>query len=300
MNREVLLLVDALGREKNVEKEIVFGALELALASATKKRFQEDVDVRASVDRTTGEFSFFRRWQVMNEGEVVEPARQIVLGEAKIAEPRHPVERVHRETAGRAGSRAHRRADGEAGDSAEDPRCRARADPQRLLVPQGISRHRRDQAHGARQCHHRVGASGSHAAARSDDSEGELAHGGPRAGLRVEDRPLQPRTAAYSVAHRARVPGEAVRARSARARGRAARNQGGGARSRLEGKDRRAIEGPADRPDRHLRRHARLAGAGSDLGACGRARRHHPVGRRSRAVRDQRACACGSQQDQGG
>jgi len=87
MNREVLLLVDALGREKNVEKEIVFGALELALASATKKRFQEDVDVRASVDRTTGEFSFFRRWQVMNEGEVVEPARQIVLSEAKMQNP---------------------------------------------------------------------------------------------------------------------------------------------------------------------------------------------------------------------
>ena len=40
MSREILLLVDALGREKNVDKEIVFGALELALASATKKRFQ--------------------------------------------------------------------------------------------------------------------------------------------------------------------------------------------------------------------------------------------------------------------
>src|SRR3970040_854999 len=87
MNREVLLLVDALGREKNVEKEIVFGALELALASATKKRFQEDVDVRASVARTTGECSFFRRWQVMNDGEVEEPARQIALSEAKQQNP---------------------------------------------------------------------------------------------------------------------------------------------------------------------------------------------------------------------
>ena len=54
MSREILLLVDALGREKNVDKEIVFGALELALASATKKRFQEDVEVRASVDRILG------------------------------------------------------------------------------------------------------------------------------------------------------------------------------------------------------------------------------------------------------
>ena len=88
MSREILLLVDALGREKNVEKEIVFGALELALASATKKRFREDVDVRASVDRTTGEFSFFRRWQVMNDGEVIEEAaRQIPLSEARKEHP---------------------------------------------------------------------------------------------------------------------------------------------------------------------------------------------------------------------
>jgi N utilization substance protein A len=84
MSREILLLVDALGREKNVEKEIVFGALELALASATKKRFQEDVDVRAAVDRVSGEFSFFRRWQVMNETDPIEEAaRQIPLSEAR-------------------------------------------------------------------------------------------------------------------------------------------------------------------------------------------------------------------------
>lgn len=88
MSREVLLLVDALGREKNVDKEIVFGALELALASATKKRFHEDVDVRASVDRATGEFAFFRRWQVMNDGEAIEePSRQTALSEARKENP---------------------------------------------------------------------------------------------------------------------------------------------------------------------------------------------------------------------
>jgi N utilization substance protein A len=88
MSREILLLVDALGREKNVDKEIVFGALELALASATKKRFREDVDVRASVDRTTGEFSFFRRWQVMNDGDPIEEAaRQIPVSDARKENP---------------------------------------------------------------------------------------------------------------------------------------------------------------------------------------------------------------------
>jgi transcription termination/antitermination protein NusA len=87
MSREILLLVDALSREKNVDKETVFGALELALASATKKRFNEDVDVRASVDRTTGEFSFFRRWQIVPEEEFEAPSRQYMLREAREENP---------------------------------------------------------------------------------------------------------------------------------------------------------------------------------------------------------------------
>ncbi len=65
MSREILLLVDALGREKNVDKEVVFGALELALASATKKRFRDDVDVRVAIDRDTGDYDAFRRWKVV-------------------------------------------------------------------------------------------------------------------------------------------------------------------------------------------------------------------------------------------
>src|ERR1051325_3391322 len=65
MSREILLLVDALAREKNVNKDIVFSALEMALASATKKRFQEDVDVYVVIDRQSGEHKSFRRWQVV-------------------------------------------------------------------------------------------------------------------------------------------------------------------------------------------------------------------------------------------
>ena len=65
MSRELLMLVDALAREKNVAKDIVFGALELALASATKKRFKDDVDVRVEIDRETGEYKSFRRWQIV-------------------------------------------------------------------------------------------------------------------------------------------------------------------------------------------------------------------------------------------
>ena len=62
MSREVLMLADALAREKNVEPEVVFGALEAALAHATKKRFTEDADVRVEIDRKTGEYVAFRCW----------------------------------------------------------------------------------------------------------------------------------------------------------------------------------------------------------------------------------------------
>lgn len=82
MSREILLLVDALAREKAVEKEIVFTALELALASATKKRFQEDIETRVSIDRVTGDHQSFRRWLVVEDGAVEDPARQISLSDA--------------------------------------------------------------------------------------------------------------------------------------------------------------------------------------------------------------------------
>jgi len=63
MSREILLLVDALAHEKNVSKEIVFTALELALASATKKNHADNADIRVSINRETGEYETFRRWQ---------------------------------------------------------------------------------------------------------------------------------------------------------------------------------------------------------------------------------------------
>ena len=83
MSREILLLVDALAREKNVDKDIVFGALELALASATKKRFPGDVDVRVAIDRQTGDYEAFRRWQVVSEEELESEDHQILLVDAR-------------------------------------------------------------------------------------------------------------------------------------------------------------------------------------------------------------------------
>lgn len=87
MGREILILVDALAREKNVSKEIVFGALEMALASATKKRFADEVDVRVSIDRTTGDYDAFRRWQVVPDGELEDHDLQVILTEARKQHP---------------------------------------------------------------------------------------------------------------------------------------------------------------------------------------------------------------------
>ena len=65
MNREMLMLVDAISREKNVERDVVFAAVESALAQATKKLFTGDVDIRVAIDRDTGNYETFRRWLVV-------------------------------------------------------------------------------------------------------------------------------------------------------------------------------------------------------------------------------------------
>jgi N utilization substance protein A len=81
--RELLLMVDALAREKSVARDVVFGALESALASATKKRYKDEVDVRVAIDRETGEYESFRRWLVVPDGELEDHDLQIILSEAR-------------------------------------------------------------------------------------------------------------------------------------------------------------------------------------------------------------------------
>ena len=65
MSKEILLVVEAVSNEKGVDKDIIFEALEAALASATKKRQFEEIDVRVAIDRETGDYETFRRWLVM-------------------------------------------------------------------------------------------------------------------------------------------------------------------------------------------------------------------------------------------
>lgn len=101
MSRELLLLVDALSREKNLPKDTVFLALEMALASANKKSLEQqlsaqanklfkekiEADVRVEIDKETGDYKAFRRWAVVPDEEHEEPSRQIALTDAQAMDP---------------------------------------------------------------------------------------------------------------------------------------------------------------------------------------------------------------------
>ncbi|QHI96815.1 transcription termination/antitermination protein NusA [Xylophilus rhododendri] len=84
MNRELLMLVEAISREKNVERDVVFGAVESALAQATKKLYSGEVDIRVAIDRDTGVYETFRRWHVVpDEAGLQLPEQEILLFEAR-------------------------------------------------------------------------------------------------------------------------------------------------------------------------------------------------------------------------
>lgn len=88
MNKEILLVVDAVSNEKAVPREKIFEALETALATATKKKYEGDILVRVEIDRKSGNFETFRRWQVVEDQEsLTNPYGEITLEAAQIDEP---------------------------------------------------------------------------------------------------------------------------------------------------------------------------------------------------------------------
>ena len=88
MSKEVLLVVEAMSNEKGVDRDVIVEAVEAALASATKKRHPGEIDVRVDVDRRSGEYSTFRRWQVVeDDAEVEYPDQVIRLSEAQQRDP---------------------------------------------------------------------------------------------------------------------------------------------------------------------------------------------------------------------
>ena len=187
MSREMLLLVDALAREKNVNRDVVFGALELALASATKKRFTEDVDVRVAIDRDTGDYESFRRWQVVPDDapDWINAAQMLSRRGGAGAQARRQARRLIEEPLenvpfGRIGAQTAKQVilqrirDAEREQILND-----------FLARGDEAGHRHRQAHGARQRHRRVRPPRSAAAARADDPEGKPARRRPRARLGV-------------------------------------------------------------------------------------------------------------------
>ena len=94
MSKEILLVVDAVSNEKGVDKEIIFEAIEAALASATRKRATAEIDARVKIDRKTGDYETFRRWEVIpdvdeegNPYPMEFPAQQTTLAAAREEDP---------------------------------------------------------------------------------------------------------------------------------------------------------------------------------------------------------------------
>ena len=102
MTKEVLLVVESVSHEKGVPKDVIFGAIELALATATKKRYDENAEFRVAINRETGEYETYRVWEIADPDEVVEadldaddeeeprewnPAAQLTLEEARQRDP---------------------------------------------------------------------------------------------------------------------------------------------------------------------------------------------------------------------
>jgi N utilization substance protein A len=84
MSKEILMVVDAVSNEKGVDKEIIFEAIEAALASATRRRHGEDIDVRVAIDRQSGDYETFRRWLVFSDDstELEFPDRELRMIDA--------------------------------------------------------------------------------------------------------------------------------------------------------------------------------------------------------------------------
>ena len=89
INKEILMVVDAVSNEKGVEKEVIFDALEAALASATRKKHGEEWDVRVAIDRKSGDYETFRRWKVFADDstELEVPERELRMDDARDLNP---------------------------------------------------------------------------------------------------------------------------------------------------------------------------------------------------------------------
>lgn len=88
MSKEILLVVESASNEKGLPEEVIFEALEVALATAAKKHYEEGAELRVAIDRTTGDHTTFRYWDLVPDDEEMEfPAAQMTISEAKEKDP---------------------------------------------------------------------------------------------------------------------------------------------------------------------------------------------------------------------
>ena len=88
MGKEIIAIAEALSNERAIPREKIFEALETALATATKKKYQVEILVRVKIDRKEGSYDTFRRWEVVdNEGPLDKPSQQISLAAALVDHP---------------------------------------------------------------------------------------------------------------------------------------------------------------------------------------------------------------------
>lgn len=95
MKKEILLVADAVSNEKGVDREVIFQAIELALATATKKRYDEETDIAVKIDRRTGDYVTERRWLVVDDDTVAELGTQLTTEEALEVDPNLKVGDTH-------------------------------------------------------------------------------------------------------------------------------------------------------------------------------------------------------------
>jgi N utilization substance protein A len=87
MSKEILMVAEAVSNEKGVDQEIIFQAIEQALATATKKRYEEGANIRVVIDRKTGDYESFRWWDVVADDEMAELGTQFTTEEAHEKDP---------------------------------------------------------------------------------------------------------------------------------------------------------------------------------------------------------------------
>ncbi|MEO9655883.1 transcription termination factor NusA [Marinomonas sp.] len=82
MSKEILLVVEAVSNEKEVPKQIIFEAVEIALASAAKRRFEEDALIRVSIDQRTGDYATYRQWNIVADEDYSSPATELTIDDS--------------------------------------------------------------------------------------------------------------------------------------------------------------------------------------------------------------------------